>query len=77
MENNPIKAMENTPDQLRDAFVAEFRELLNRYNADFTMEDRGSGYNTEWAPEVYFNAEWDADGNTTRQSSEFFLNDYV
>jgi hypothetical protein len=69
--------MENTPDQLRDAFVAEFRELLNRYNADFTMEDRGRCYNTEMAPEVYFHAEWDADGNTTRQSSEFFLNDYV
>ena len=66
-----------TPDQLRDAFVAEFRELLNRYNADFTIVDRGGDFWQNWAPEVYFNAEWDADGNTTRQSSEFFLNDYV
>ena len=66
-----------TPDQLRDAFVADFQELLRRYNADFTMEDRGSGFYTEYAPEIYFNAEWDADGNTIRESSEFFLNDYV
>jgi hypothetical protein len=40
-----------TPDQLRNALVAEFRELLNRYNADFNIVDRfkGRGYNTEWA----------------------------
>ena len=69
--------MENTPDQLRDAFVAEFRELLNRYNADFTLGNRGSGFYPDWTPEIYFNAEWDADGNTTRQSSEFFITDYV
>jgi hypothetical protein len=69
--------MENTPDQLRDAFVSEFRELLNRYNAEINTVDCGSGFYPEWTPEVYFNAEWDADGNTTRQSSEFFLNDYV
>jgi hypothetical protein len=66
-----------TPDQLRDAFVVEFRELLNRYNADFNVVDSGSGFYPEWTPEVYFNAEWDADGNTIRESSEFFLNDYV
>ena len=69
--------MENTPDQLRDAFVAEFRELLNRYNADFTMEDQSLAYHSEMAPVIHFNAEYDADGFTTRISSEFFLNDYV
>jgi hypothetical protein len=31
-----------TPDQLRNALVAEFRELLNRYNANFNIVDRGS-----------------------------------
>jgi hypothetical protein len=66
-----------TPDQLRDAFVAELRELLNRYNAEINTVDRGSGFYPEWTPEIYFNAEWDADGNTIRESSEFFLNDYV
>ena len=66
-----------TPDQLRDAFVAEFRELLNRYNADFTLEDQSVSHQIDLTPVIYFNAEWDADGNTTRQSSEFFLNDYV
>jgi hypothetical protein len=66
-----------TPDQLRDAFVAEFRELLNRYNAEFAMVDQSVAYENDLVPVIYFHAEWDANGNATRESSEFFLNDYV
>jgi hypothetical protein len=66
-----------TPDQLRDAFVADFQELLRRYNADLIMEDRGSGFYPDEAPQIHFNGEWDVDGSTTRESSEFFLTYYV
>ena len=66
-----------TPDQLRDAFVADFQELLRRYNADFYMEDRGTGFYPEYAPYISFRGEYDADGNATREWSEFFLTDYV
>ena len=66
-----------TPNQLRNAFVADFQELLRRYNADFHMEDHGAFHCSEMIPVIYFNGEWDVDGNTTRESSEFFLNDYV
>ena len=67
-----------TPDQLRDAFVADFQELLRRYNADFHIVDRGGdGYNPDNTAEIYFNGEWDEEGNTIRKPSEFYLIEYV
>jgi hypothetical protein len=66
-----------TPALLRNAFVADFQELLRRYNADFHMEDHGIFHYSQMTPVIHFNWEWDVDGNTTRESSEFFLNDYV
>lgn len=66
-----------TPDQLRNAFVADFQELLRRYNADFGLGSHWRDFYPEDVPYIYFRGEYDADGNATREWSEFFLNDYV
>jgi len=60
-------------NEIRQNFIRDFEELLQRYNADFY---RGSGYYGETA-EIYFNGIYTEDGETVRDCSDFIMPDQI
>lgn len=63
--------------EIKEAFMAEFQEMLRRYNAEFDIVDVGSCYFPENVPEIYFNGIYDEDGNMIREPSEFQMPSYI
>ena len=52
------------------AFLRDFQDLLRRYDAEFDLyEDHPECPYVE----IYFNAQWDEDGNTLRPSATMTL----
>jgi hypothetical protein len=64
--------------QITDAFMRDFEELLRRYNADFTVTEESRGpYCYEAVAEICFNGVYDSEGNTVRPYIDFTLPNYI
>jgi hypothetical protein len=65
-------------EQLHQDFLRDFKELLQRYNARFEVEDMGDGYNSHRVPCIGFNSEYYiVNGNLVRDYSTIELPDYI
>lgn len=65
-----------TQQEIIDAFMSDFRDLLRRYNAEFGMYDRG-GYLTDRIPQIDFNGIYTEDGETVRPYFDFDLPQFI
>jgi hypothetical protein len=66
-----------TQQETIDAFMSDFRDLLRRYNAEFSMYDRGSGYMADRIPQIDFNGIYTEDGETVRSYFDFDLPQFI
>lgn len=66
--------MTEEEQQICEAFMREFKELLRRYNAEFSVTEESQGYYFSKAvAEIDFNGVYNADGNMLRPYINFTL----
>jgi hypothetical protein len=64
--------------QITDAFMRDFEELLRRYNADFTVTEESRGpYFYQPVAEIYFNGVYGSGGNVVRPDIDFTMPTYI
>ncbi len=62
--------------QITDAFMRDFEDLLRRYNAEFDLVQSDSGYNDATA-DIDFNPIYDENHNQVRPYINFQLPNYI
>lgn len=65
-----------TSKELETAFKADFQALLDKYNAEFQVQNFWTGYpecGEDIQATIYINAEWDQDYNQLIEFTEFNL----
>ena len=62
--------------QITDAFMRDFEDLLRRYNAEFDLVQSDSGYNDATA-DIDFNGIYDENGNQVRPYINFQLPNHI
>ena len=72
-----VKEETMTSQEIREAFMSEFQEMIRRYDASFEIVDIGVGCHSWNVAEISFNRIFDEDGNAIREPSEFQMPSYI
>lgn len=63
-----MKSLDNT-----EKFKTELRQLLDKYNAEISLENKSFDYQPDYFVEFYLSPIVDSEGNILQQSSTFTL----
>ena len=72
-----VKEETMTNQEIQEAFMSEFQEMIRRYNAVFEIVDIGVEYHSWNVAEIYFNGIYDDNGNVIREPSEFRMPSFI
>ena len=73
---NPIPKMTDKEQQITDAFMRDFEELLRRYNAEFDLV-QGDYHHSSATAEIDFNGIYDENHNEIRPYINFELPNHI
>jgi hypothetical protein len=63
--------------QITDAFMRDFEDLLRRYNANFDVTEDWNGYSYSPSAEIEFNGIYDENHNLVRPYINFQMPNYI